>query len=167
MSAPPLSRPLAAASVPAQGLDVEIVADAAERESLAAENEVEAVERLVARLHVAPFGRDGLIVTGTLEAAARRICGVTLEPFVEEVREPIDLRFAPQEQGDAENQASDDPPDPLVGDAVDLGAIAAEFFTLGLSPHPRKPGAALDAEANGEDGASPFAALARLREKRD
>lgn len=166
MTAKPLTRPVAAAAVPPGGVDVEVVADAGERESLAAMNEVESVERLVARLHVAPYGGEGLRVTGEVEADARRICGVTLEPFVETVREPVDLRFTPEGGDEGRGEGAEDPPDPLVDGGVDLGAIASEFFTLGLAPHPRKPGAELEQGAGESEASSPFASLAVFREKR-
>lgn len=158
MSAP-LSRPVVVATVPAEGLTIEIDADPAELARLAAENEVESVERFFARLEARPSGRDGLTVRGVVEAEATRLCVVTLERFVESVREDVDMRFAPD--GDGARDA-DDPPDPIVGGMVDLGAVAAEFFTLGLDPHPRKPGAAFDEPAAGDPEASPFAALKKL-----
>ncbi len=60
---------------------------------------------------------------------------------------------APAEAGGAEADASqrrsycrrDEPPEPLVGGTVDLGAIATEFLILGIDPYPRKPGAEFDA----------------------
>ena len=36
--------------------------------------------------------------------------------------------------------ADEDRPDPVVDGKIDLGAVAAEFFALGLDPYPRKPG---------------------------
>ncbi len=159
----PLSRQISAAAVPAHGLAVEVVADEAERAALAAENDVESIERLIARLEVRPAGKDGLTVRGTLEALTTRLCVVTLEPFVEAVDEEIDVRFAPEDVAAA---AAEDPdgPDPIVNGFIDLGAVAAEFFTLGLDPYPRKPGAALDPSIAGDDdAASPFAALRGLK----
>lgn len=164
----PLHRPLIVAAVPPEGLEVEIVADERERESLAAANDLPSVERFVARLEARHAGRDGLSVRGRLEAAATRICVVTLEPFVEEIREEIDLRFAPEGATTApENGEGDDAPDPIVGGQVDLGAAVAEFFTLGLDPYPRKPGAAFDASALRDEAASPFAALKALKGGKD
>jgi hypothetical protein len=57
----------------------------------------------------------------------------------------------------------EDPPEPLIGGAIDLGAIVSEFLTLGLDPYPRKPGASFAEPAPGEDEpeASPFASLRR------
>ena len=56
-----------------------------------------------------------------------------------------------------------DGPEPLIGGAVDLGAIAIEFLILGIDPYPRKPGAVFEASPAGDDPAKPFAALAALK----
>lgn len=161
--AAPLRRRLAVASVPAEGLKVEIVADAAERESLARANDLPSVERFVVRLEVRPVGRDAIAARGRLEAEATRICVVTLEPFVEEIREDIDLRFSPEGSAGQHAGEDEDPPEPILGGEIDLGAAASEFFTLGLDPHPRKPGAAFDASAVNDEAGSPFAALKALK----
>ena len=46
---------------------------------------------------------------------------------------------------------------------VDLGAIATEYFLLGIDPYPRKPGAEFQPTGAGDGGAKPFAALAALK----
>lgn len=158
----PLSRPLIVAAIPPNGERIEVVADAAERAELAAMNEVESIEALKAVFEVRRAGRDGLEVRGVVEAETTRICVVTLEPFVETVSEAVDVRFAPEDEASSDGEG-DDPPDAIVGGVVDLGAVAAEFFTLGLDMYPRKPGVSFD-EASG-DGvrSSPFAALGKLK----
>jgi len=159
----PLSRPLQAASVPAEGLDIEVVASPEEREAVAALNDVLSVESLVARLHVRPFGSDGLEVSGSVQAQTTRTCVVTLEPFEEAVREDVSVRFSPRAApAGGEQDVDEDGPDPLVGGVVDLGAVTSEFFTLGLDPYPRKPGAAFELEEGGAGAESPFAILRRL-----
>jgi hypothetical protein len=56
----------------------------------------------------------------------------------------------------------EDEPDPVIDGKIDLGALAAEFFALGLDPYPRKPGAILLEERSNSDSIdSPFAALAQ------
>lgn len=155
----PLSWPLAVSKIPAEGLDVEVTADEAALAALAAANEVEAVKSLKARFELKPLRRDGVTVRGRLEAVATRLCVVSLEPFDETVQEEIDLRLAPDGTGDPTN---DDDPDPLEGDVVDLGAIASEFFTIGLDPHPRKPGVAFEQPDDPDGSGSPFAALKKL-----
>lgn len=164
MSELPLSRPLIVAAVPPNGERIEVVADPAERTALAAVNDVESVEALKAVFEVRRCGRDGLEVRGSVEAEATRLCVVTLEPFVETVRETVDVRFAAESEAAAEGE-SEDPPDSVIGGVVDLGAVAAEFFTLGLDPHPRKPGVSFEDASRNGDEASPFAALGKLKSR--
>ena len=106
---------------------------------------------------------------GELHAKLTRTCVVTLEPFVEEVREPVLMRFSEHASLDGAAEASvshdaeeDDLPDPIINGRVDIGAVTAEFLALGLDPHPRKPEAAF---AYTEDAGkeNPFAALAGLK----
>jgi hypothetical protein len=171
----PLSRPLALAEVPPEGLDIEIVATEAERAALAELNDLPAVLSLTAALRARRWRGDGLEVTGELRARLRQICVLTLEEFESDVAGPIELRFAPPREAprlrsrrrDAEPEpveadvGGDDPPDPLVGGAVDLGGIVSEFLTLALDPYPRKPGAEFVAPEpeTAEEAVSPFARL--------
>ena len=53
--------------------------------------------------------------------------------------------------------------EPLVGGTVDLGAIATEYFLLGIDPYPRKPGAVFEPPSAGDAATKPFAALAALK----
>jgi hypothetical protein len=102
---------------------------------------------------------------------------VTLEPVVSAIEEPIDVAFAPprerpagphadeddEEAAIAGTIAGDEPPEPLLHGAVDLGALATEFLILGIDPYPRKAGAAFASPAAGDSAGHPFAALAALR----
>jgi hypothetical protein len=55
----------------------------------------------------------------------------------------------------------------LIGDRVDLGAIAVEFLILGIDPYPRKPGVAFEPPAAEDESEHPFAALAALKKGPD
>jgi hypothetical protein len=57
----------------------------------------------------------------------------------------------------------EDAPEPLVGNAIDLGAIATEFLILGLDPYPRRPDVVFETPPAGDEPAHPFAALAGLK----
>ena len=54
----------------------------------------------------------------------------------------------------------------MIDGRIDLGALAAEFFALGLDPYPRKPGAEFVAPPEPAPPDSPFAALAGTGGKR-
>lgn len=166
--------------VPETGRHVEIEAPEAARAAVARAANVEAVEALTASFDLTRRGRDGLRAVGTVRGRVRQACVVTLEPVVNTLEEGIDVTFAPprdaaeRAKGRAGEDDDDDepvagtiageePPEPLVNGAVDLGALATEFLVLGIDPYPRKPGVAFVAPAAGDSAANPFAALAALK----
>jgi uncharacterized metal-binding protein YceD (DUF177 family) len=53
----------------------------------------------------------------------------------------------------------------LNGDVIDIGEAVAQEFSLLLPVFPRHPEAAIDAEAPVESTGSPFASLARLKQR--
>ena len=57
-------------------------------------------------------------------------------------------------------------PDPIVDGKIDLGALTAEFFALGLDPYPRKPGVSFESPEQPEASVSPFSALAIRADKK-
>jgi hypothetical protein len=162
---------LAREDVPEDGIHVEISADAAVRATLARSAELRDLPRLAAQFDVTRSGNDGLHVVGEVSALVGQNCVVTLEPIENNIVEPIDLVFTAEQQasfGDAEGEASfglseAEPPEPLVGGGVDLGAIATEYFLLGIDPYPRKEGVTFEPPAAGDVAAKPFAALAALK----
>ncbi|MCW5690545.1 MAG: DUF177 domain-containing protein, partial [Pseudolabrys sp.] len=56
-------------------------------------------------------------------------------------------------------------PEPLTGNSIDLGAIAAEFLVLAIDPYPRKEGAQFAPPAVEKGGNYPFAALTALKKE--
>jgi uncharacterized metal-binding protein YceD (DUF177 family) len=169
-AAAPWSVPVQVAEVPATGRRYTIAADEAERRGIAARLGLPAIAELSAALTVAPLGRDGLAVDGTVSARLSQVCVASSDTFESDVVAPVEIRFSPDGRDpDAEIDLEDlidpegeDPPDRLVGGRIDLGAIAAEFLALALDPYPRKPGATFEEPAE-EPEASPFAALAALK----
>jgi uncharacterized protein DUF177 involved in 23S rRNA accumulation len=168
--APPFRRPVRVEAIPREGLETRIEADEAERAALAAFNGLPAIGRLVATFGLKHAAGGVIIVRGEVAADVTQTCVVTLEPFAASLVEPIDLRFAPPSEaisGRASDEGAEldneERPDPIVHGKIDLGALAAEFLTLGLDPYPRKPGVAFEAPKDKSDtpSASPFGALAQ------
>jgi len=165
--------------VPETGRHVELEAGADVRAALAKPVGVDAIEALTASFDLTRRGRDGLHVAGRVQARVRQTCVVTLEPVVNAVDEEIDVDFAPAREGEARKlpqaadpedddaaQSSPDEPEPLIGNSVDLGALATEYLMLGIDPYPRKSDAAFEPPAKSDDPAArPFAALAGLSKK--
>jgi uncharacterized metal-binding protein YceD (DUF177 family) len=159
-------------ALPREGQVITIEATPAEREELASFYKLPAIEALTATLRLDPWGRGGARVTGAVHGELTQICVVSLEPFPATVDEDVDVRFAPRTAANPRSTAvqdtetfslaDEDEPDPVIDGKIDLGALTAEFFALGLDPYPRKPGAILDEErTNSEPTDSPFAALAQ------
>jgi uncharacterized metal-binding protein YceD (DUF177 family) len=167
----PFSRVVRVDALPREGQMLTIEATSAEREALASFYKLPAIAALTATLRLEPWGRGGARVTGAVHGALTQICVISLEQFPATVDEDVDVRFAPQPSADPKSLAAretqtfsladEDEPDPVIDGKIDLGALAAEFFALGLDPYPHKPGAALDEEGtHSERTDSPFAALA-------
>lgn len=172
----PIRHDIILAEIPNEGRHASIAASEAELSALAEFAEIEAVTRFAAELDVKPWGRHGFVVTGTVSADVVQTCVVTLEPVENTVAEEIEVKLAPASdieryklklnaQGEIEiDSEADDVPDFFDGPTVDLGAIAVEFFVLGLDPYPRKEGAIFEAPEDPDAAAlSPFAKLLALK----
>jgi Large ribosomal RNA subunit accumulation protein YceD len=174
--AQPLTRVVRIDALPKEGQTITIEASAPERDALARLYDLPAIAALTATLRVEPAGRGGARVTGVVRGELTQICVVTVEPFAATVEEAVDVRFAPETEEDSARRparetltlslADEDDPDPVIDGRIDLGALAAEFFALGLDPYPRKPGAEFVAPADSNAPDSPFAALAARQAKR-
>jgi uncharacterized metal-binding protein YceD (DUF177 family) len=103
----------------------------------------------------------GAHVSGRVSALVGQTCVVSLEPIESKLDEAIDVTFGPP--GAAARTDADEPPEPLVGGSVDLGALATEFLILGIDPYPRKEGAQFAPPKAEEAGKHPFAVLAPLK----
>ena len=168
--AAPFSRLARVDALRPEGQTVTVEASPAEREALASFLALPAIAVLTATLTLEPQGRGGARVTGSVHGECTQTCVVSLEPISATVDEAVDVRFAPpaatdsRSTGPRETQTvsleDEDEPDPVIDGKIDLGALAAEFFALGLDPYPRKPGAVFEQGMAGEPIDSPFAALA-------
>jgi hypothetical protein len=168
--AAPLHVRVAVENVAEGGERFDLVADQGVRAAIAKIAGLRDLPRFEASFDVARRGSRGLHVTGSISATIGQNCVVTLEPLANEVEESIDLLFEPPEvppeptketearRRDADRQG----PEPLIGGAVDLGALATEFLILGLDPYPRKPGAVFEPPKDNNPDQGPFAALGRL-----
>lgn len=164
--------PIRTEDVPPEGTQVSLSADDQTRTAIAALARLQSLPRLEATFEVTPHNRGGLRVTGDVSATVGQACVVTLEPVENEIREAVDLVFVPGAAtlaSEADNivPGAEEPPEALVDDTVDLGALATEFLILGIDPYPRKPGAVFEDVSVGEASSHPFAALAKLKKKRD
>jgi uncharacterized metal-binding protein YceD (DUF177 family) len=169
----PWRAPVAVAEIPEAGLHRDIEANETERQAIAAIAGLRELPRLAASFDLTHMEGGRVHVRGRLSAEAGQTCVVTLEPLTSEIDEDVDVMFSPHvEQTTARSTAddededalADDPPEPIVGGQIDLGALAAEFLILGLDPYPRKPGVVFEPVIQPPDPADhPFAALGSLK----
>jgi uncharacterized metal-binding protein YceD (DUF177 family) len=171
----PYSQPIAVATLRGENRLV-LEPNAEIRQRIARFAGLHAVNRFRAEL-VLTLRNDGQVIArGHLDADVEPICVLSLEPFADQVSEPIEATFAPpdiieklaeritaEDDGMGDEAGSPDLPDPIVNGAVDAAALAVEFLILGLDPYPRKPGVAFDSPADDAGTLSPFAALKALK----
>ena len=147
-------------------------ANAGERMAIARSLDLESLARLTAAITLRPW-LDGVSIDGWMDGAAIRLCGLSLEPFEEVLKDEFRLRLLPQGSPNLPKQEgtefvidleADDPPEEAGGATVDLSAYVVEAFALALDPFPRKPGAVFVAPEE-PVALSPFAALKALADR--
>ena len=139
-----------------------IEADALERSALARRFDLLSLDRLAAALILV---RDtaGIRVTGQVHASGTQPCVATAEPVAFLITEAVAvlLTEAAPEGDEIELAGADLDAEPLTGDIIDMGEIAAQALALALDPYPRSavpaPGVLTEAEAR--IASSPFAVL--------
>jgi uncharacterized metal-binding protein YceD (DUF177 family) len=155
-----------------EGDRLDIVADDEERAAVSDRLALLSLDRLEAH---AVLSRDGQKVraTGRLKAALEQACVATGDPVPAHVDEPFDLLFMPEPKGggaEEEIELGEADLDTVFHDgaAIDLGGSVIDTLALAIDPYPRSAGADAALKEAGvltEEEASPFAALAALKEK--
>jgi uncharacterized metal-binding protein YceD (DUF177 family) len=145
---------------------VQLVADAREREALAARFGLVRIDRLYAEVVLERQG-EALTATGTLSADIVQSCAVSAEDLPVSLREPLAFRFAPQGQAhspDDEIELDAEELDEIefTGTVVDLGEAVAQSVALAIDPFATGPEADAARKLLDEGTASPFAALKGL-----
>jgi uncharacterized metal-binding protein YceD (DUF177 family) len=160
------SMPVAVEEIPETGLHLTLEAPAEAREAVAREAGLRTLPKLTAVFDLERRGAD-VRVSGQVSARVGQTCGVTLEPMESDVEETVDLVFSPAAAAETEGKTKpgEEPPEPLVGGQIDLGAVATEFLMLGIDPYPRKEGARFNLPQSEEARSRPFAALEALKSK--
>ena len=160
---PEFARPFRAHEVGSHTRQQMIEADASERTALARRFTLLDLDRLTAALELRREA-GGIRVTGQVHASGNQPCVTSAEPVAFLITEPVSLllvRHTP-ESGEFELAEADIDSEPLLGDVIDMGEIAAQALGLALDPYPRKKGARV-AGVMSEDEArlanSPFAGL--------
>lgn len=162
----PVSFKASVTRLPQKGLPVVVEADARQRGALAEAHGLVSVEKFRAELLITQWKRNGVKVSGRVEADITQECVVTLDPLPARIDETVEGLFLPEDSKlgrlgfeaggeihiDAEGP---DSPETFSGDTIDVGALAEEFFGLGIDPYPRKPDATLASEGDEEGSSQP------------
>lgn len=151
---------------------LDIIAADEERTAIADRLGLLSLDRLEAH---AVLSRDGqrIRAEGRLKASLEQACVATGDACPAHVDEPFDLHFMPEPnlgRVDEEIELGGADLDTIFHDgaAIDLGGAVIDTLALALDPYPRSAGADAALKEAGvltEEEASPFAALAALKEK--
>ncbi|MBC7506688.1 MAG: DUF177 domain-containing protein [Sandarakinorhabdus sp.] len=157
------SRPFRAHDVGTHTRQQMIEADALERFALADRFFLLDLDRLTAALELRREA-GGIRVTGQIHASGNQPCVTSAEPVPFLITEPLSLLLVAHtaEAGEFELADADLDSEPLVGDIIDMGEIAAQALGLALDPYPRKKGARVPGVMTEDEArlaSSPFAAL--------
>jgi hypothetical protein len=168
----PVSFRASVVRLPKKGMPVVIDASPEQRAALAREHGLLDVKNFHADLVVSPWKRDGVSVSGRVEGDIVQECVVTLEPIDARIDEEVSAVFIPEgsnlERYDRLSTAEmildpegPDAPESFSGTHIDVGALAEQFFALGIDPYPRKEGIEPLAMADVEEGNLPLGTLAQ------
>ena len=171
---PEFSRRIPVDRISHRPIEITIEPSPAEREALALRFDLQALDSLTATLTLKSVRGEMVEVRGSLSADVVQTCVVTLEPVKNHVEDAFDALFAPvhlvDEQSGREIELdidAEDPPEPILNGAIDIGELTAQHLSLALDPYPRCPDAPVEALLGGGSGqteeSGPFAALRKLR----
>jgi uncharacterized metal-binding protein YceD (DUF177 family) len=166
--------------LPQNGMNLKLTASEKELRALAAAHELVSVQSFTADLLIKKWRKDGVKITGVVNAEITQSCVITLEPLSAQIEHAIDAVFVQEGSKFARPPLSSDGeividydgadlPETFSGDTIDVGGLAEEFFGLAIDPYPRKPGVVLeealeDAETE-KPKPSPFAGLLKFRKE--
>ena len=156
-------------SVPVRAHDVggvlrhhSIAADAASRAALVGRFALVGLDELSANLALRREAA-GIRVTGQIHARGGQACVATAEPVPFLLTEAVNLLFTEAKPDGDEIELADADLDtePLDGDVIDLGEIAAQALALALDPYPRStaPAPGVISEEAARLAANPFSVL--------
>jgi uncharacterized metal-binding protein YceD (DUF177 family) len=159
---PEFSRPIRAHDLGSLTRQQMIEADADERAAVAKRFGLPALERLTAALELRREA-GGIRVTGQVHASGDQACVATGEPVPFLITEKLSLLLteATPEGDEIELAEPDLDTEPLTGDSIDMGEIAAQALALALDPYPRSAVAApgVISEEAARAKSSPFSVL--------
>jgi hypothetical protein len=167
----PVSCNVSVVRLPKKGMSVSLDATPEQLAALACAHHLLEAKAFHADLVVSPWKRGGVALSGRVEGDIVQECIVTLDPVEAHVDERISAVFIPEgskldrfEKLSGGEMILDpegpDSPESFSGTSIDVGALAEEFFALGIDPYPRKEGIEPFATADVEEGSQTSGTLA-------
>jgi uncharacterized metal-binding protein YceD (DUF177 family) len=161
-----------AAEIPARGLETARTATPAECAAVAGALEMVSCERIEARYRIVARAGGRYVLDGTIEADVTQQCVVSLDPVPSRLSIPLTVEFVPpSDQSDGEDSTAlidpfaDVDVEPIDNGRLDVGRIVMEEIASSLDPYPRRPESTFDWSDEKAGEASPFAALAKLKQR--
>ena len=159
---PEFSRPLRVAELSGETTLRRIEADAGERAALAKRFGLVSLDSLIATVSLDTQSEHGMVrVHGEFSAEVVQTCVVTLEWLSNRLQASFERLYGPPESGadtealeDSTTEVSPDaeePPEPFVDGAIDIGEAVAEQLAVELDPFPRAPGAVYQGQSSDSD----------------
>ena len=180
MSDLPFSLVVNVRRLPKKGERFKTAADAATKEHLLSNFDLEDVSALEFEAEVKPWKRNGVEITGSVTGDLVQPCAITGKPISSKMDEQFRVLFVPEgsklalpqldELGEIVlDMDGDDIPETFTGDSIDLAEVWLEFFALGFDPFAKADDAELpqDDDLTKENDAkdSPFAVLADYKNR--
>jgi len=143
-------------------------ASAAELDALKRYAEVEDLTSFKARVKIVPLPGGKFKASGTLQASVVQSSVVDLEAVPSFIEENFSVEYWPADAiGDAGEEAAPldaDPPEPIAGGKIQVGALLCELLAVSIDPYPRNEGDSFEwTPPRPEPETGPFAGLARFR----
>jgi len=158
------SRPIEITRLPAGAPAYSLTANPAERAALARRFGLLALDKLEAEVTLRRVSGGFIRLSATLAADVVQACVVTLDPVPAHVEDEFSLLFGETDEEEPSLLMPDtELIEPLEEGRIDMGEAVAQQLSLALDPYPRAPGAVA---AEAEESSSPFAELAKIREKK-
>lgn len=160
--------------IPEEGLAVNRSASPAEREAVARSLDLLGCRSLDVRYALRPRGGGHVHLSGSLQAQVEQTCVVTLEPLLNDVAASFKVDYWPETEmpepssGGVDMQDDEADLEPIVAGRIEVGRVVFQSLAGAIDLFPRKPGVAFEppSDADGSDPPSPFAALAKIKDKR-
>ena len=167
---PEFSRPTEIRPFLEQGDEKEIAADPAERKVLALRFGIPSLEAFSIMVHGEKAGAGMYQLKGRIVAKLTRTCVRTLEPMLEAIDQPFEVRLVERAIFETMGEGREEEPidiEVLEDETLDLGELAAQYLSLLMDPFPRSNEAKVlpPLDVSGERQGGAFAALGKLKEK--